>query len=247
MLTPWGERVARYAKEGIDRHERLLHDLHGESSFSTIRLASHDAGFLHILPNAIHAFWSTSHRPLRLLHVPSEDLVPVVRDKLAEVAVTVLYHADPQLERVPIARYPLYAVMREDHRFASRSVLRLADLSGEKLIVTAQGTAFREMVSRNLAEASVPYEVALETNSAHLMHHFTLMGVGIAIRSYSARLEEGLVAIPINGFPELEYSAVYLHETSRDEAVMQLIRMICEHAPAMSARSATRARRLRPA
>lgn len=231
VLTSAGERVARYAKEGIDRHEILLRDLHGEANFSTVRLASHDAGFLHILPDAIHAFWNSSHRPLRLLHYPSEELITVVLDKLADVAVTVIYHADPLIERVPIARYPICAVLRADHRLAGRSTLRLGDLAGEKLIVTAQGTAYREMVSRNLAEAGVPCEVALETNSAHLMHHFALMGVGIAIRSYSAKLEDGLVAVPIGGFPELEFAAVFLHETARDEAVMHLVRLICEHAP----------------
>jgi DNA-binding transcriptional LysR family regulator len=240
VLTPWGERVARYAKEGLDRHEVLLRDLHGESLCSTIGLASHDAGFLHILPEAIRAFWDSSHRPLRLLHFPSEELVAVVLDKVADVAVTVLSRTEPQLHRVPIARYPLCAVLRTDHRLASRTALRLNDLNGEKLIVTAQGTAYREMVSRNLAEAGVQYEVALETNSAHLMHHFALMGVGIVVRSYSARLEEGLVAIPINGFPELEFAAVFLHETARDDSVMRLVHLMCELAPKVPARASSR-------
>jgi DNA-binding transcriptional LysR family regulator len=236
-LTPWGERVARYALDVHGQHAQLLRDLAGETPNTPIRLASHDAGFVHVLPGGIHAFWQTSNRPLSLLDLPAETLVSALRDKEADLVVTGVHSAERGLARVVIARYPQVAILRDDHRLASRTTIRLTDLAGEHLIVTPRGSGYREMISRNLAEAGVRWDVALETNHAHFMHIFTKLGVGIAIRSVVSRLEEGLAAVPIVDLPELEWSALYLPENSSDESLMDLVRLICEHAPPTRLRS----------
>jgi DNA-binding transcriptional LysR family regulator len=107
----------------------------------------------------------------------------------------------------------------------------LEDLAFERLIVSRQGGSHRESLSRCLAEAGVPWEVALETDSAQLMHRFAEMGKGIAIRTICATLPPTLVGIPVPGFPPIVFNAMFSPDSSLDPSLVELVRLICALAP----------------
>jgi DNA-binding transcriptional LysR family regulator len=231
VLTPEGERVAQFANERMVRQEALFRELREPPARTPIRLASHDAGHLHILPGGIRAFGRGRDRSLQLLELGEAEIIDAVGEGRADLAVTVVDGDRADLVRVPVGRYAQVAIMRNDHALARRTTLRVADLQGQPLIVPPLGTRYRKSLSRSLAVAGVRWEVALETDQAHLMHHFAALRVGIAIRTVCARLERSLVAVPITDLPSIEWSAVYCRKASSDAELLELVRLIGVHAP----------------
>jgi LysR family transcriptional regulator, low CO2-responsive transcriptional regulator len=230
QLTVEGEQVAAFARETAQRHARLLNALNGDHGTAPLRVESVPAAFDFIIDKGIQAYVHKEPRPLSLLLSLPRQIIQDLQSGEVDLGV-VPDDTGPGLTTVLIRSYRQVAVMSRSHRLARRASLRLEDLAFERLIVSRQGGSHRESLSRCLAEAGVPWEVALETDSAQLMHRFAEMGEGIAIRTICATLPPTLVGVPVPGFPPIVFNAMFCPEATLDPSLAELIRLICSLAP----------------
>jgi DNA-binding transcriptional LysR family regulator len=229
-LTREGEQVAAFARDTAHRHARLLHTLTDASRAEPLRMASVAAAYDYIIDKGIQAYVQTETRPLSMMLGVPKQIIQELQDGVLDLGV-VPDDTGPGLTAILIRSYRQVAVMSRNHRLAQRSSLRLEDLAWERLIVSRQGGSHRESLNRCLAEAGVPWEVAVETDSSQLMHRFAEMGHGIAIRTICAALPPSLVGVPVHGFPPIAFNAMFSPDAGLDPSLRELVGLICSLAP----------------
>ncbi|MRU29891.1 LysR family transcriptional regulator substrate-binding protein, partial [Xylella fastidiosa subsp. multiplex] len=79
------------------------------------------------------------------------------------------------------------------------------DLQGASLIVPPAGRPHRELLGRLLQAESVPWQPSLEADGWELMLRFAQLGFGLTVVNACCRIPKGLVAVPLQGYPPLEY------------------------------------------
>ncbi|WP_019633944.1 LysR family transcriptional regulator [Actinomadura atramentaria] len=224
VLTPEGERVARFARELDARVGGFLAELTGSPARRPV-LAAGEGAYLYLLGEAVRAVPG-----LRLLNGDRARTLAAVRTGRADVGVAVLDVLPADLEAVPLARYPQVLVMPADHPLAARATLELADLAGEALVVPPPPGPHRVALERALRATDVPWTVAVEAAGWPLMLHFAALGVGPAVVNGCVRTPPGLVRREITDLPPVPYYAVRVPGRT-DPACAELLAAIRAHLP----------------
>lgn len=228
VLSPEGRRLAEFGREVQARGGDVLAELRGEDSRAPVTLASGQGAFLYLLGPAIKRF-PKERWPLRAISMSGPDTLQAVRDARADVGVAVLANAPRDLDCRRMRRIGQIVLLPRGHRLSRRRSLVPGDLDTEHIVVAPEGSPHRTMLAQALATAGARWSVAVEATGWELMIQFARYGLGIAVVNAFCPVPRGLVGVPLEGVPEVEYH-VLTRPGARRESRDTLIRLILESA-----------------
>jgi LysR family transcriptional regulator, low CO2-responsive transcriptional regulator len=205
LLTADGQRVAAFGREVQDRTRELADDLAAGGRTAPVVLCAGEGAYLYLLGEGIRRFLREGGAPLKLLTRGREGTIEAVRGGEAHVGVAALDVLPDGLDARPLADVGQALVLPESHPLAAKRKVRLADLTGARLVVPGPDRPHRATLARALLEAGVPWEVAVEADGWELMLRFVELGVGLAIVNACCRLPSGLTAKPLPELPRQRY------------------------------------------
>lgn len=222
-LTEAGARVAAFAREELTRAQTFIHELRGEARREAVTLAAGEGSYLYLLGPALRSF--ARDRPdvsLRLLTRGSRDAVAAVREGAAQLGVAVLDLVPEDMLVRDLVTTPLCVALAATHRLAKRRAIRLADLAGERLVLTPAGQAHRDLVGRALAGLPGSGEPPLEADGWPLMLRFAGLGLGVAIVNGICELPRGVVARPLRELGSVTYRVFWRRGAALAPAACEL-------------------------
>ncbi|MFC4906525.1 LysR family transcriptional regulator [Actinomadura gamaensis] len=221
VLTPDGERLARFARELDDRMAAFLAGLDGSARPRVPALAAGEGAYLHLLGPAIRRLHATTG--VRLVNGDRTRVLAAVRSGAADVGVAVLDVLPGDLAATPLATFPQVLSMPADHPLAARPSLTLADLAGTELIVPPPHGPHRAFLERTLRAAEIPWTVAVEASGWPLILHLVALGAGLAVVNGCVPAPAGLVHREITDLPAVAYHTVHHPDRSSEPAVTALL------------------------
>ncbi|CAA2108701.1 LysR family transcriptional regulator [Variovorax paradoxus] len=230
-LTSAGEQVARHARELLLLNQRFVKGLADGQDKPVATLAAGEGAYLYLLGKALSKFSGPGASPhLQLLTRNRDEAIQAVRAGQAQLGIAPLGTVPADLHAVRLTVVGQVLVMPRAHALASRKHVRLRDLRDAQLIVPPVGRPHREMLGRLLQAESVPWQPSLEANGWELMLRFAQLGFGLAVVNACCRIPKGLVAVPLQGYPPLEYHLFHAHDRPRSVHVQRLWDELLAHA-----------------
>jgi DNA-binding transcriptional LysR family regulator len=226
QLTADGERVARFARDHLERLELFLGELRGTPSTRPLVIASGHTGYLYLLGGTIRAMLAERPGSVRPLHTNRQQMRAALLTGRAHLGVFTLHVLPDDLVAVPIATYPQVLLMPEGHRLARKRSLRLADLAGAELIVPPPARPHRINLERALSAAGVPWTVAVEAEGLPMTLDFAALGVGPTVVAGCVQPPPGLVARRVTDLPLITFHAVHRPGALDDPRVADLLARI---------------------
>lgn len=209
-LTRVGEQVARHARELLMLNRRFVKGLESGHDKPTVTLAAGEGAYLYLLGKALSRFsGADASLHLQLLTRNRDESIQAVRAGQAQLGIAPLGTVPADLNAVRLTTVGQVLVVPRTHALASRKAVRLRDLKNAQLIVPPAGKPHRELLGRLLQAESVPWQPALEANGWELMLRFAQLGFGVTVVNACCRIPKGLVAIPLSGYPPLEYQVFH--------------------------------------
>jgi len=206
QLTSAGEQVARHARELLLLNQRFVKGLAQGQEQAVVSLAAGEGAYLYLLGKALSQFSGPGASPhLQLLMRNRDASVQAVRAGQAQLGIAPLGAAPADLHAVRLTVVGQVLVLPRAHGLASRRSVRLRDLQGAQLIVPPAGRPHRELLGRLLQAESVAWQPSLEADGWELMLRFAQLGFGLTVVNACCRIPKGLVAVPLQGYPPLEY------------------------------------------
>lgn len=206
QLTSAGEQVARHARELLLLNQRFVKGLAQGQEQAVVSLAAGEGAYLYLLGKALSQFSGPGASPhLQLLTRNRDASVQAVRAGQAQLGIAPLGAVPADLHAVRLTVVGQVLVLPRAHALASRRSVRLRDLQGASLIVPPAGRPHRELLGRLLQAESVPWQPSLEADGWELMLRFAQLGFGLTVVNACCRIPKGLVAVPLQGYPPLEY------------------------------------------
>jgi DNA-binding transcriptional LysR family regulator len=188
-------------------------------------LCAGEGAYLYLLGEGLRRFVAKG-APLKLLTRDREGTLEAVRGGEAQVGVCALEVLPDDLHVRPLTDVGQALVVPARHPLATKRRLRLADLTGARLVVPGPDRPHRVALSRALLTAGVPWEVAVEANGWELMVRFVELGVGIAVVNACCRLPRGLVARPLPELPRQRYFVIRRRRAPANGAGERLARAL---------------------
>jgi len=206
QLTSAGEQVARHARELLLLNQRFVKGLAQGQEQAVVSLAAGEGAYLYLLGKALSQFSGPGASPhLQLLTRNRDASVQAVRAGQAQLGIAPLGAVPADLHAVRLTVVGQVLVLPRAHALASRRSVRLRDLQGAQLIVPPAGRPHRELLGRLLQAESVSWQPSLEADGWELMLRFAQLGFGLTVVNACCRIPKGLVAVPLRGYPPLEY------------------------------------------
>jgi DNA-binding transcriptional LysR family regulator len=206
QLTSAGEQVARHARELLLLNQRFVKGLAQGQEQAVVSLAAGEGAYLYLLGKALSQFSGPGASPhLQLLTRNRDASVQAVRAGQAQLGIAPLGTVPADLHAVRLTVVGQVLVLPRAHALASRRSVRLRDLQGAQLIVPPAGRPHRELLGRLLQAESVSWQPSLEADGWELMLRFAQLGFGLTVVNACCRIPKGLVAVPLQGYPPLEY------------------------------------------
>ncbi|WP_395349186.1 LysR family transcriptional regulator [Variovorax sp. UC122_21] len=206
QLTSAGEQVARHARELLLLNQRFVKGLAQGQEQAVVSLAAGEGAYLYLLGKALSQFSGPGASPhLQLLTRNRDAAVQAVRAGQAQLGIAPLGGVPADLHAVRLTVVGQVLVLPRAHALASRRSVRLRDLQGANLIVPPAGRPHRELLARLLQAESVQWQPSLEADGWELMLRFAQLGFGLTVVNACCRIPKGLVAVPLQGYPPLEY------------------------------------------
>jgi DNA-binding transcriptional LysR family regulator len=206
QLTSAGEQVARHARELLLLNQRFVKGLAQGQEQAVVSLAAGEGAYLYLLGKALSQFSGPGASPhLQLLTRNRDASVQAVRAGQAQLGIAPLGAVPADLHAVRLTVVGQVLVLPRAHALASRRSVRLRDLQGAQLIVPPAGRPHRELLGRLLQAESVSWQPSLEADGWELMLRFAQLGFGLTVVNACCRIPKGLVAVPLQGYPPLEY------------------------------------------
>jgi len=146
---------------------------------------------------------------LRVLTRDREGTLAALASAEAHLGVTALEVVPDTLEASFLRRAGMLLVMPRGHRLGRKRRVRLADLSGERLILPPPNRPHRQLVARALDAAAVAWEVAVEAGGWEVMLQYAAAGVGLAVVNDICRIPRGAIARPLPELPALPYYVLH--------------------------------------
>lgn len=209
-LTPAGEILLTHTNEVLAQLERAEAELadYSEGVAGTVTVAAFATGIGLVLAPAIAELTRTAPGiRVRVQDAEGDASVPMVLDRLVDMAVAVEYRGAPgdddrRLTRLPLYSEPFDAVLPAGHRLAGREQVAVADLAEDTWIGPYPGNPCHDVVV--LACEYAGFEPRLEHSSDdfHAVVALAGAGAGVALvpRSALRGTEPGRVVVrPVEG------------------------------------------------
>ncbi|MEV7600142.1 LysR family transcriptional regulator [Kitasatospora sp. NPDC089797] len=199
-LTPAGEAVLRLARSALATLEAIRHTAaeFAEAVRGRVRLGMIMGCSIPPFLDAV-ADLGRTHPGVELsLHEGHSDLLQaqVLAGALDLALIGYAGEVSPGLEVTVVVDDPIAAVVPAGHPL-DRPALRLADLSGEKILCLSPGTGLRAAYDRSCARLGLVPRVDIEASSPVAVQRLAERGAGVAVLSASSVEGAGLRAVPI--------------------------------------------------
>lgn len=229
-LTSVGEQVARHARELLTLSRRFVKGLERGRDMPVVTLAAGEGAYLYLLGKALSQFSGASASPhLELLTRNRDESIQAVRAGQAQLGIAPLGTVPADLRAVRLTVVGQALVVPRAHALAARKSARLRDLKDMQLIVPPAGKPHRELLGRLLQAESIPWHPSLEANGWELMLRFAQLGFGSTVVNACCRIPKGLVAVPLNGYPPLEYHVFHAADRPPNPHVQRLMDALLAH------------------
>lgn len=111
----------------------------------------------------------------------SSDVLQLVLDCSADVAVTAKQTSDPQIHSIRLRADRLVAFVPSGHPWSRRETAALGEFEGQDLVIRERGSITREVFETRLAEARVRPGALLEVQTREAVREAVGAGFGIGI------------------------------------------------------------------
>lgn len=207
-LTPAGRRLLREAKALLQQAE-ALYDAAGEASGQIRGRLS--VGCLitlapMVIPELSHSFMAAF--PDTFVHQVEDDqerLLDGLRKAETDIAITYDLQLSDDIAFEPLATLPPHAVVSEEHPFAKKAKVGLAELAGEPMILLDLPFSREYFLALFMAEGLAPN---IQARSAHqeVVRTMVANGYGYSLFNAFPRSDQALdgrrlVRVPLAGKP----------------------------------------------
>ncbi len=184
--TPEAEALYREIERlygSIERISQVAQDIRFQRA-GALRVATLPALAQWLVPRAIARFLAT--RPNVTVFVqslPSRQIAELVSTRQFDVGVVELPLSRPAIEIEPLEPVLSMAVLPAGHRLASKKLISLKDLDGERMVMLSQHSFLRYQMDEAFSKLGVAPNVVLETPSSSIACALVAAGAGITLVS----------------------------------------------------------------
>lgn len=184
--TPEAEALYREIEQlygSIERISQVAQDIRYQRA-GALRVATLPALAQWLVPRAIARFLAT--RPNVTVFVqslPSRQIAELVSTRQFDVGVVELPLSRPAIEIEPLEPVASMAVLPAGHRLASKKLISLKDLDGERMVMLSQHSFLRYQMDEAFSKLGVAPNVVLETPSSSIACALVAAGAGITLVS----------------------------------------------------------------
>jgi aminoethylphosphonate catabolism LysR family transcriptional regulator len=100
-----------------------------------------------------------------------------------DVAILALSEFDERFHTRLYHRYPIIAVVRDDHPWASQSKVHISEISREKWVMREQSARTRQLVEESCKHLDIDLNRVMQLNSREAIVHAIVKGIGIGFVS----------------------------------------------------------------
>lgn len=100
-----------------------------------------------------------------------------------DVAILALSEFDGRFHTRLYHRYPIIAVVRDDHPWASQSQVHISEISREKWVMREQSARTRQLVEESCKRLDIDLNRVMQLNSREAIVHAIVKGIGIGFVS----------------------------------------------------------------
>ena len=144
------------------------------------RLAALPSVAAYILPRALAAFQRRYPAvEVQLMEAVQSQLLEWVQQGIVDFSIIALPVHDPHLQSMSLLHDEFVLVVPKDHAFASRHIVRMAELVTERFIFHPKGAGGREQFIEACHQAGFEPQVAFESEDRETMLGLVAAGVGI--------------------------------------------------------------------
>ncbi len=230
-LTPTREgealyELARPLVEGIDALPAAFREQLRGLDAGELHVAAGSSTILYLLPKIIEAYRQAHPEVKLVLHnVTGAGGLDLLRSDGVDLAVGSMLDVPGDLDYVPVYRFDPMLITPPEHALATKTPLKLEDLSPYGLILPPKRLTTYRLVDLVFQQNRVPYTVALEVGGWEVIKQYVAMGLGISIVTAICLTEadrERLAARSLaKYFPARSYGVVvrkgkYLSQQARD-------------------------------
>ena len=168
--------------EGLDRIDKDFHEKVGNQENAELHIAAGSSTILYLLPEIVAKFREKHPKVQLFLHnVTGQDGLGLLRSDGCDLAVGSVLDIPSDLVYNPAYSFDPMLIMPKDHPLASKTNLKLADLSPYGLILPPKRLSTWRLVDLVFQKNRVPYTVALEVGGWEVIKQYVAMGLGISI------------------------------------------------------------------
>ncbi len=210
-LTPAGEELAAHARHVASLTEEALARASSRQKGPVVSIASGPGALLHLVAPVMPAMMRGPHQH-RLLQMRGREAAAGVREARYHVAIGVFDGNREGLDCHDWFVVNQQVIVPRSHRLAARERVEVADLDGESLIVPPLGHPNRETHERLLD--GVRWTTSVEALGYDLSMAFVQNGMGLTIANDFIGLPDGVVGVPIDGFPTVTFEVAVREGTT---------------------------------
>lgn len=155
---------------------------------------------------------------VRLFEGFQHELIELLQSQEIDLAVTSIDPAPPApLKSKRLLDLPLVLLVRHDSPLRSTSALWKRDRIEETLVSLPPEEAMCRAFQKGLARQRVEWVTGIEVSSVQLIQTYVErgFGYGLCVAEPDAKIPRGIRALPVEGFPEVRYGAVWQGRLSR--------------------------------
>lgn len=184
--TPEAEALYREIEHlygSIERISQVAQDIRYQRA-GALRVATLPALAQWLVPRAIARFLAT--RPNVTVFVqslPSRQIAELVSTRQFDVGIVELPLSRPAIEIEPLEPVASMAVLPAGHRLATKKLISLKDLDGERMVLLSQHSFLRYQMDEAFSKLGVAPNVVLETPSSLIACALVAAGAGITLVS----------------------------------------------------------------
>lgn len=133
----------------------------------------------------------------------SREMVRSVMENQIDFAIVGRIEYDDKIEVIPFIQDELVLLVAPGHRFCSKDMIRVEDLTEENLIMREQGSGTRRLVERVLNDTEIISTVYVESGNVDFIKELVAMGNGVTLiprMGVDKDVDSGsLIMLPLEG------------------------------------------------
>ena len=174
--------LARPLVEGLDGIDAEFRARLKGLQAGELHVAAGSSTILYLLPPLVQAFRERHPDVQLVLHnVTGKDGLGLLRADGCDLAVGSMLDVPADLAYAPVYSFDPMLIVPPDHPLATKTPLRLEDLSPYGLILPPRRLTTYRLVDLVFQQRRVPYTVALEVGGWEVIKQYVAMGLGISI------------------------------------------------------------------